>query len=70
MTVVAMSHTAQQGSKIIPRNVNQLLMITRLKIDVGKTGQRLVEERLDTVSKAERRNCPCLLTRLAPLAGR
>ena len=57
MTVVALPHTAQQGSKILPCRVNQLLMVTRLKIDIGKTGQRLVEERLDTVSKAKRRNC-------------
>jgi len=60
MIVVAVSHTAQQGSKILPCCANQLLMVTRLKIDIGKTGQCLVKERLDTVSKAERWNCPGL----------
>ena len=53
MAVVAVSYTAQQILKIFPRCVNQLLMVTRLKIDIGKTGECLVEECLDTVSRAK-----------------
>lgn len=60
MAVVAVPNTAQQCAEIIPRHVNQPLMVTRLEIDIGQTGQRLVEERLDTVSGAQWRDCPCL----------
>ena len=60
MAVIAMSHTGEQLLKVLATGVNQMLMVTRLKIDIGKTDNCLVEERLDAVSRSKRRHGPWL----------